>query len=268
MTKKVDRETPPPAHCARRGVLSVVVWLVVALIAAGAFAAAFVHAGGTSGVVDLLGSVVVGGQHDVAVGSPRPSAASTLGASSEPTASADLGGLPIAALKRMYAAQLRSQASISALVDNRYSSLAIGTPQVVSNVATVPITAHLRGGGKVAGTLRLQRYDGLWYVFSLENAERDVDVAEVPDVGFDAAVVSVITSQQATPENQDALDKGLLGGGFTQLKVTGVEKGAGTASVDVRFSGGTSKPRTGRFVCITKSDSTTDYWFIARLVAN
>ena len=266
--KPVDTEAAPAVASARRGVLVVTAWLVVAFVAAAAFGAAFAYSGGTQGVLELLRAVVAGDRGGAIAVLPRHTGPMAASASSESSVSGDLGGLPASALRRMYSAQIESQLSISALVSNRYSSLTIGTPQVASDAATVPLTVHLRGGGSAQGLMTLERFHGLWYVFGLQGTSKDAGNDGTSDPGYDPAVVSVITSQQATQENQDAFDSGVLGGGFTKLSVRGVTKGVGTASVDVAFSGGTSKPRLGRFVCITKHDSTTDYWFIARLAAN
>ena len=263
-----DKATSPAASVARRGVPPVVAWLLVAVAAGAAFVVAFAYAGGAPGVLDLLGTVVYGGQGRAVSAAPGGSESQSGTASGETTALADLGGLPVKALRRMYVAQIESQSSITALVENRYSSLVIGTPQIASEVATVPMTVHLRGGGTVSGTMTLERFNRLWYVFGLAGTKKDVVSDETLDPGYDPVVVSVITAQQSTPENQDAFDAGVLGGGFTKITVLGVVKGEGTASVNVRFSGGRSKPRTGRFLCISKRDSATDYWFIARLAAN
>ena len=263
-----DKETPPAAPVARRHVPAVVIWLLVVVIAAAAFAVAIIYAGGVPGVIDLLGTVVAGGKSGTTSPTPRVSMSTTGTASSEPTASTGLGGLPAEALRTMYTAQLESQPEIAALVQNRYSWLSIGAPEQSSDTATVPVTTHFRDGVTQRGVMTLRRFGSLWYFFSLAGSGSDEPTDTHGDVQFDAAVVRVMTSQQATKENQDALVAGVLHGGFTRVRITGVERGQGTASVNVRLSGGTAKARTGRFVCISKRDSSTDYWFIARLAAN
>ena len=250
-----------------RRVQPVVVWLLVLLVAAVAFGAAVVYAGGISGVEGMLGSLFSGSSNVNKPGAPQ-SVGAMGGASKEQTTSAELAGLPPDALQRMFAEQLRSQASINALVDGECSSLALGTPVVTGREATIPVSAHFRQGGTVQGRITLRRFNKLWYFFSIDGNDKSGTTDDSVQTSYDPAVVAVITEQQASAVNQDALANGVLGGGFKKLVVTAIQRGEGTASVDFRLSGGTNKPRSGRFVCITKEYASTPYWFVARLEAN
>lgn len=164
----------------------------------------------------------------------------------------------------MYREQLQSQATIGDLVNNELSSLRLGTPNVLASSATVPVTATYRSGSSVSGTMTLRKYNGLWYFYSLTGSGGG---SAARPGAIDSSVVSVITRQQATAANQQMITKGILGGGFKTATITGVSKGSGTATVNFNMTGGSARPQKGQFVCISKRDGASTYWFVARFTS-
>ncbi len=165
----------------------------------------------------------------------------------------------------MYREQLQSQANIIRLVNNEVESLTFGAADESADSAAIPVTAKFRSGSTVSGSMTLRNYDDLWYFFSLTSADGGTEAP--PSSGVDSSVVSVITKQQASAENQEMITNGLLGGGYTVARVTGVEKGSGTATVKVALSGGSEAESQGEFLCIQKKDGSDTYWFIAKFSA-
>ena len=113
--------------------------------------------------------------------------------------------------------------------------------------------------------MSLRKFGDLWYffAFSRDGANTQSNDAASPE-SFDSGVVSTITSEQAEPGTQDMISTGILGGGYHQVVVDGVQMGDRTATVDVTLSGGKSPSAKGRLVCISKSEAGTTYWFVAR----
>jgi len=241
-----------------------VVWLIVLIAAVLAFGAAVVWAGGVNEALILvgLGSPTNTTPSDAAAGgASKPAAAATATDAALPPADA----LPASARTAMYEQQLQSQDYIRRLVDNEIESLALGTPEQSAEAASVPIDVTLRNGSDVSGSMELKSFDGLWYFFSLTSSEGADDA--VPSSPVDESVVSVITRQQASAENQEMIKNGILGGGYKVARVTGVTKGAGTATVKVVLGGGSEAESKGEFLCIQKKDGSTTYWFIAKFSA-
>ena len=265
-----DSAAPSPAPSAApqgpgttRHISPLVVWLLVLVVAAVAFGAVVVASGGIGGVMKMLGL------SPATVSTPAPPSAPA--ASVVPTAPvsavASSPGLPAEAQNRMYTEQLQSQATIKELLGKKVSIIRMGTPSASGPMARVPVTVVYKSGSTYSGTMALRKYGRMWYFFSMTAASATGGGNTPAPTAFDSAVVAAITGQQATPANQHVLVDGVLGGGFKTIKVTGVTRGAGTATVNVLLSGGTAKPTAGRLVCISKTDGTTPYWFIARFDA-
>ena len=164
----------------------------------------------------------------------------------------------------MYRGQLRSQRPIGKLVANQVVNLRLGTPSKSATKATVPLTVTYRDGSKVSGTMTLNKYDSRWYFAGLATAGDQ----PTPTPGtINSSVVQTIVRQQATRANQSMIVNGILGGGFKNAAVTSVSGGSGTTTVNVALSGGTSAPKNGQFVCISQTEGSTKYWFIARFAA-
>ena len=283
-----------PAKTAAKHGVSVAVWLVVLLVAAAAFGAAVIYSGGVDSALNLIGlgsggtvsqqpqapkgsqsagGVVASTSSTGSVAASRTAAPSTTTTNTAKPAGTTSGattrttrnpGLPNAALAAMYREQLQSQRAIGKLVNGQIVNLAVGRAKVWRSVASVPLRVRFSDGKSSGGTMTLRNYKGNWYFSGLSTAGE----TSTPSPGaFDASVVSIITRQQATTANQETIVDGLLRGGYKNLSVTGVSKGSGTATISVRMSGGSEAPSNGQFVCISKNDGGTPYWFIARFTA-
>jgi hypothetical protein len=249
--------SPTPSIAKRRRTRPVVVWLLVLLIAAGAFAVAFWYAGGT-GAIEQLGGLV-----SSFMGSPSGGSGGQKPAVS-PTATSTASALPPEAEVRMLAEQAEARVPLTELVDGQITSLTLGNPKREESSATVPLTAVFKDGRSVTGTMMFKKYREAWYFVTLtRNGEtHDVDVA-APG-GFDSGIVSTITQQQAQPGTQELLTNGLLEGGYKMVTVDAVTQGPRTATVEVTLSGGTESASKGRIVFVSKVDGATTYWFVAR----
>lgn len=275
------------------------IWLIVVLVAALAFAATVAYSGGINGALSLVGlsSLVEGASQTPppaprksrsgaaagsaattgsvtatasttatgnATGTKTPAGSSTPASAAGAASAAGKGRLPAAARAAMYREQLQSQGSIGKLVSNQVASLQLGKPAISTNSATVPVIANYRNGSSVSGTMTLRKYNGLWYFYSLTASGGGY----TPTPGaIDPSVVAVITREQATPANQDMIKNGILAGGFKTATVTSVSGGSGTAAVNVNLSGGSAAPKKGQFVCISKRDGATTYWFLAKFAS-
>ena len=228
-----------PAPTPTRGGLSVWVWALVLLVAIGALGAAVAWAGGPNEVAKLAGISnlslpsfslpFLGGGSS---GGGTPPVTSTLPA---PSSAATASTLPIEAQNRMFVEQMESNVALTALVDGRLSSMSLGRP-VQSDT---------------------------WYFFNISKGDGPTSNDVASPEGFDSGVVSAITREQALPATQEMIVKGILGGGYTVAKMQKVQLGSRTATIDITLSGGSLPDTRGRFVCVSKSDGATTYWFVA-----
>ncbi len=290
-----------PAKTATKHSVPVIVWVLVLLVATAAFGAAVVYSGGLDSALKLAGIGSLGnsgGNLGSVSGGNKPAGApvsgATTGTAEESTSTASGGtsatagdaaagtakpaassgssakkvvrdpGLPASARSAMYRGQLRSQTPIGKLVNNQMASMRLGVPRKSATVATVPLVVTQRDGTTLGGTMTLRKYNSRWYFAGLVTDGG-------PETGnpgtIDSSVVQTIVRQQTTRANQSMIVNGILGGGFKKAVITSVSKGSGTATINVALSGGTSAPRNGPFVCFSKNDGSTTYWFIARFVA-
>lgn len=282
MSSSVAAQSQPVAPPKGTRRVAVTVLLVVMLVAAAAFGATMIMAGGIQGVSDLLfgtvsnattGSVVKAPKSGAPAGVPStPTAGSATATASaaatgtvkQPSSTAKVSAAAVSgpSATRMYNEQAGSQAAILKLVNNGISSMSFGRPSVSTRSARIPMSANLRSGGGIGGTMALTKSGANWYFSSLG------DVNGAPGLPFDSGVVSAITKSQATPEAQDAVSE-LLAGKIKSLKITGVSKGSGTASVNCVITGsGEYAGKRCRFTCIKKTSSATEYWFISRFAWN
>jgi hypothetical protein len=238
---------------------SVLLWLLVLLLALCAFGAALWYAGGTDALGQLSGlvnSLIPSFGGSPSTQQPAPVAPVAV-ATSTPTV------LPPEAQQRMFAEQLASQGALSGLAHGKIASLSLGKSQQGAALATVPVTATYVDGRKVSGVITFKKYGGTWYFFSLTDATPGQSGPASPPQGFDSGVVQTITTQQALPGTQELITQGIFGGGFTTATVNGVTMGPRTSTVDVTLSGGTQPESKGRLVCISQTDGSTTYWFVA-----
>ena len=294
-----DSPTPKQATAVKHSI-PVIVSLLVLLLAAVAFGGAVVMSGGVNEALNLVGLGTPSTKAELtstqiprkpAGSKPTAPASGATTSSTDPAAAATSTpaattgssaaavkaaatttkpkpsrnpGLPSAARAAMYREQVQSQAAIAKLVNNNIASLTLGTPRKSTSSAQVPVTVAMRDGSAISGTMSFRKYNGLWYFFSL-TASGGGSTAYPGAVS--SSVVAIITREQATKANQAMITNGVLGGGFKTATVTGVSKGAGTATVNVKLSGGTAAAKNGQFVCISQTDGPTTYWFLTRFAA-
>lgn len=266
----------------------VVFALLLTLAALALVAAAVVWAGGIDGVTELLGfgggsgAVIVEqspdarDREDFADAQTREPESAETTAAAEETLVADApgsggksasggtaqGAFPVSAAQAaMYREQLQSQANLTKLANNEFSSFTMGTTTVSGATATIPLSAKLRSGAGFSGWMKLTSSEGLWY-FSMIGTGPQFE--PVKPRAVDSGVVRVIAEQQAASTNQDLLKRGVVDNGFVTARVDGVAKGSGTATVNVTLLGGALDRRAARFVMISKEDSGKKYWFVTR----
>jgi len=262
-----DTPAQKPAGSTRR-TSPVLVWVLVLVAALVAFGAVVAMSGGIDGVMKLvgLGSTPTSDSAPQSPSSkPSSSVAPTSSAAATDTAAPAAGALPAEAQELVYTEQLLSQDSITALVNNKLSTIRFGTADVSDDTALVPVKLGFTNGQSLSATMKLRKYADLWYFYSIRAAASDNEGPAPTEI--DSSVIAVFAAQQATASNQKMLVDGVLGGGFKTAKVTGVTKGAGTATVNLQLSGGTAKLSKGSLVCISKTDGSTPYWFVVRLDA-
>lgn len=241
------------------------VLLVIFVLAATGFAYAVVSYGGVSGVEKMLfglGAAGSSGSGNVpaapASSSATQSAAATRSAAQTPTVtSGDASStLPSAAQSAMYNNQLESQDEIRNLLGGKLTGLSFGKATVGTTSAGVP-TVAIYATARPKVTMNFANYNGIWYFNGFEPSE------PTPAAAVDSRIVAIITQQQARPESQDAV-KALLQGQITGVTVTGVTKGAGTATVYATVNGaGTYAGKPCKFVLIRKANGTEDLWFLS-----
>lgn len=249
---------------------SVWAWAVALLIAIGLLIAAVVWAGGIEAVSTALGlghlswpSFVTSGYGGSAGASPMDGQTTVTTVTAPASRPATTGALPPAALDRMFDTQIASADSLSNLVAGHVVALTVGTPQTRDDSATVPLRVKLDDGFTHSADLTLARYGTTWYVFGLESQPHPQQEHEASSTALDMGVVGAITQQQAEAGTQETIVKGLLGGGFREVKVDSVQSGPRTSTIDVTLSGGSDLTSNGRIVLLSKTDAGMTYWFVA-----
>ncbi len=165
----------------------------------------------------------------------------------------------------MFNQQVDSQVAISELIQGHIDVIEFGDPIVTIDTASVPFHGSFRGTPlPFTGDLKLRKFQNLWYFDSLSDNRR-AGSHEPSRIPVDAAVVKVLTEQQASPSNQDMITNGVLRAGFKKATVVSILRGAGTVTLRVRLSGGTWTEELGRFIVLSKKEGSRTYWFLARL---
>lgn len=266
-----DMQSPSysPTQATSKRVSPVLVWLLVLVVAGGAFAGAVMWAGGISEIEKMTGlsggfsgllGMFGGGEASAVVGAKRVASKST---TSTAGGSVLVSSLPDFAQRRMYQEQIESQPAIQEVLGGSMTSYAISPAQINGDTAVVPLAAKYKDGSTLSGAITLRQFEGKWYFYSITRFANDPE-PKVGNAGFDSKVVAVITQQQATPVVQESIADGLLSGGFSVVDVTGIDRGAGTATVKVNLTGGREGDAPARFVLIKKMDGSTPYWFVAK----
>ncbi len=252
--------TAKPEKPAGKRRIGLIVAIVVAVVAIGAFAYAIVWSGGLDQVTALVGPYLglTSAEPQTAAKAPAASAQSQA-AGQQPSKTSELAAvaMPAWAASTMYEEQLTSQVGISAMIENEVDNFAFSAPVDAENGVQVPFKATLSDGTTRSGTISLLSVDGGWFFAGLDTGV----TKEVPDTQIDESIVNVITKQQATPSSQEAL-KAFSDGSVTGMDVLSATQGSGTASVNVLLRGGTYEGKSGRFVMVKKVDGLDDYWFV------
>ena len=263
-------QSPAPIRPASRKT-SVWVWFVALLIAGGLLVAAVVWAGGVDQVSKMLGlgnlswpTFVTSGYGGSAGAGPSDAQTTVTTVTAPASKPATASSLPPEALSQMFSSQVDSRVELTDLVAGRIHELSVGTPRTKDNSASVPVTATYDHGVRRGGTLLFARYSGTWYLFGFDSAEVTQPDREATPTTIDTGVVNTITQQQAEAGTQAMIVEGLMGGAFRKVQIDNAHAGPRTATVDIRLSGGTEPPSVGRFVCISKTDAGTTFWFVAR----
>jgi hypothetical protein len=253
---QVELPEQPDAPKAKRRV-GMIVALIIAVLAIGAFAYAVVWSGGIDQVTALIGPYL--GLSSKAA-APAKTAAPGSAAGKSPADSSQMAAvaLPAWAQTTMYEEQLTSQVGITSMVDDKVKSFVFAKPVAAENGVQVPLKATFRDGKTHSGTISLIKIDEAWFFAGL-----DTGVAkEVPSTSaVDESVVDLITKEQAAPTSQDAL-KAFADGSTTGMDVVSVVPGMNTASLNVVLHGGAYEGKAGRFVCVKKADGLDDFWFV------
>ncbi len=246
-------DTPKP----KRRVLLVVA-VLVAVLAMGAFAYALVWSGGIDQVTAFLAPYL--GLSSDPQTPPRTTTPAPASTGQPPVKSTDGDAvvLPAWAQETMYQEQLASQSGMTSVVDSEVKSFAFGTPAETKNGVEVPLTATYSDGTKHSGTINLILVDGMWYFAGLDTGESE----QAPvDGQADDSVVAVITKSQASASSQDGL-AALAEGTITGMDVVSVTEGTNAVSVNVVLHGGDYEGERGRFILVEKTRGLDYYWFL------
>jgi len=157
--------------------------------------------------------------------------------------------------------QVASQKMLTALVNNEIASLYIGRARVRSGAMYAPVTARMRNGTSMLGTLVLKQYKRRWYFYSITagSSAGGISNVSVPS-GITSGILRTAVAQQ-TSNQSFAL--GIQYGRFRLITIRSVSRNWGTASASVRLSGGSSRARDARISFLSKVAGTgKTYWFL------
>jgi hypothetical protein len=254
---QVELPEQPDAPRAKKRV-GLVVAVLVAVLAIGAFAYAVVWSGAIDQVTALIGPYLGLSSQSAAPAKAQVRAGANAGKPPVKSSQMAAVALPAWAQTTMYEEQLTSQVGITSMVNDKVKSFAFAKPVTAENGVQVPLKATFRDGATHSGTISLIEIDGGWFFAGL-----DTGVAkEVPSTtAVDESVVDLIAKEQAAPSSQEAL-KAFADGSVAGMDVVSVAPGTNTASLNVVLHGGKYEGKAGRFVCVKKVDGLEDYWFV------
>lgn len=256
-----DAQTTGRSATKRPSRARMVVAVLIAVVAVGLFAAAFVYADGMTYVNELLAQVSPSSPGQAAVPPAKPSVAASSTASATATKTADASAsLPAVSPQmrsRLFFEQIGSQVAIEDLANGEFTAVTIDSVSTAPDSATLRVTATHRQLPTYQGTMVFERVDGLWLFKSLARDGASQVLPTHPDV--DSSVVDAVLQQHVA--NQAVL-KDLLAGGYKTLTVTSVQKGPNTATLQITMTGGTKPARKGDVLLISKSLGGDTYWFI------
>ena len=237
--------------------IGLILAVVLAVVAVGAFAYAVVWAGGVDQVRSLV-APYLGLSTESPASTKAPAAGAATGQQPSNSAAMAAVALPAWAVSTMYEEQLTSQAGITAMVEDTVKNFEFSAPAAAENGVQVPLKATYRDGKTHTGTISLIEIDGAWFFAGLDTGV----TKEVPaTTAVDKSVVDVITKTQATPSSQEAL-AAFADGTVTGMDVASVDRGDQTAGLNVVLHGGAYEGKRGRFVCVEKADGVDSYWFV------
>jgi len=164
---------------------------------------------------------------------------------------------------QVFAEQNASQRMITALVNNEISSLSIGKARRYTTSTYAPVTARMRDGSSLSGTVCLRRYGSRWYFYSITaGAYKPACGVPVP-AGISASALRYCVSRQTAKQ---WFAQGIRYGYYRTLQVRSVSKNWNTATIKFRLSGGTRSARYAYLTCIKQTSTAgKDYWFMTAL---
>ncbi len=163
--------------------------------------------------------------------------------------------VPADAREKMYWEQVDSQEQIAKLISGKITSFAFAPQAATSTEARLAVSTS--GDAPVSGTAVLRSYDSAWFFSSIT---RDGHTSRgASGRRADTAVVDAIVKQQASSQ---AVIASFVDGGYRTVRVNNVSMGAGTATLDVEFTGGAKTRSAGQIVCISKDINGVKHWFL------
>ncbi|MBE0416980.1 MAG: hypothetical protein IBX63_04375 [Coriobacteriia bacterium] len=215
-----------------------VMLVLLGLLAAGVFAAAFFYFNG----IDL-------------VDEPEPEESSDITPVSEDSDDADVVAVPEDAQQLMYWEQVDSQEQIIRLIEGKIDRFTLSGPLVGPDDAKLKVETS----EGVSGEVVLRNYEGAWFFTKIT---REGNVSRGPaGRTADTGIVETIVKEQAA--SQDVVAS-FVDGGYATVEVVGITSGLGTVTIDVEFAGGTKPARSGQIVALSKEIRGTTHWFLAQ----
>ena len=245
---------------ARRVPVPALVAFAVFLLLMALIAGAFYAFDGMALVQGLLAEMPFVGTSQ---GGPDTETAPPAGASSTALELPDGMGQDFAL--RLWQEQVDSQANIARLVGGEITSVHVRDVSAQGNSAALGIAVTFADGSTTPGTLGLERFGDSWYVASVTalraDDEPDATPSALPSVeAVDVPLLNTLVSEQAA--NSDVTAH-LVEGGIDTVFIDSVERGQGTATLDVTFGGPTGQSK-GQLVAITTASGGEPLWFLAR----
>jgi hypothetical protein len=258
-------EQPKP----RRGWL--VFWVLVVLLALGAFVGVLFYGGGLDAAKQFYAGYMRGSS-----ASPTPSTAST-----SADATANLSPEALEAAKYVYAEQIESQVNLDKLADGQVSIVRVGTVDTQSDESLVNVTVVFKDGTSAPGALRFRRVGGVWYFETItglrsgasggsaDTVQDATDAAE--PVGADAKLAEVgvkepdpgvlSTFAEQTKVNQP-LFRDLMAGEYASYVVGVPVAGANTFTIPITMKGTAESTAGATMVLVAKTVEGEDRVFL------
>jgi len=241
-------------------------WVLLLALSAAGFAGSVWYSGGMAATMEL---VTTADYKSLVKDVPFLSGAiggdaATLAAVTAEPASKTTSGVPASGIDDMFALQMSSQTTLSALAEGRVRSIQLGKATVESETASVPFNVeYVTPPSVVPGKLYFAKSGGVWRVTrpDVGGAPRTQKGAALPS----RSDVATATSQQTARENQRVIADGILGGGFATVSVYRVSRTDTGVSVDLRLSGGTWVVGFAKIGMTRRVVATKTYWLFTSI---